>query len=147
MIGRGGSDLAWRDGDIALVVATALVGLIAILAAWFGASGSPTLTNQVAWLNLAVAGFAIFAIGNCLWLLRGRRAVGERRVALISLEAEEGESPVASTASTAFSTVSLELVRGAGMARVHYPDCPLVAGKALEPAGLSVGEPCGVCAA
>lgn len=146
MTGRDGTLMAWRDGDVLMVVLTALVCVVAIAVGWFGASGSATLTHQVAYLNLAVAGFAVFAGGNCLWLLRGRRAVGARRAALIALERAEPvrQAPAALTAAT---TASWQLVRGAGMRRLHQPDCPLVAGKPVDQVGLADGEPCGVCAA
>ncbi len=144
MTGRDSTLMAWRDGDVLMVVLTALVCVVAITVGWFGASGSATLTHQVAYLNLAVAGFAVFAGGNCLWLLRGRRAVGERRAALIALEPAE---PVRQAPAAVPATASWQLVRGAGMRRLHQPDCPLVAGKPVEPVGLADGEPCGVCAA
>jgi branched-subunit amino acid ABC-type transport system permease component len=37
------------------------------------------------------------------------------------------------------------LVRAPGMARVHHPECPLVAGKAVGPAAPGDGELCRVC--
>lgn len=84
--------LAWQDGDIVMVSITALVAVIGIVGAWFGATGAGSMAAQAGWLNLGVASLAVYAVGVCLWLLRGRRAVGERRVALISLDI--GEEPV-----------------------------------------------------
>jgi hypothetical protein len=125
-----------------------------IVAAWFGASGTVSATRQAAWLNAGMAGFAVSAGGLCLWLLRLRRAVGERRVALISLAPQEdGADETSRTArpprhaGPTDRTIPLPLVRAAGMARLHRPDCPLVAGKDVTPARLDDGEPCGVCAA
>lgn len=142
-----GPGWAWRDSDLVVVSITALLGLIAIIAAWFGASGSHSLTQQAMWLNLAVAGFAVSSVGLCLWLMRGRRAIGERRVALVSLDPVEDEpasAPVRRPA--AGSTASFDLVRAPGMRRVHDPACPLVAGKPVERANPGDGEPCAVCA-
>lgn len=149
MIGRGTSRLAWRDGDIVMVSATALVGLVLLVAAWFGASGSGSPMHTATWLNVAAGGFAVFGAGNFLWLLRGRRAIGERRVALISLEPADGppappRSPRAGHASSGPPT-ALRLVTVPGMARVHDPDCPLVAHKPVRPASAGDGDPCGVC--
>lgn len=138
----------WNDGDVVMVSATAIVGLAAIVGAWFGAGGSPLAERQAAWLNLAIAGIAIFAAGNCLWLLRVRRAVGERRVSLVALAPAEPESPDVPAPRTRLDSPAGSargLVRGAGMARVHQPDCPMVVGKPVEPAELGDGEPCGVC--
>ncbi|MPY79407.1 MAG: hypothetical protein GEV04_13150 [Actinophytocola sp.] len=140
MTGRSDATMAWRDGDIVMLVVTALIGGIAIAAAWFGASGSATVSHQTAWLNLGVAGFAVFAGGTCLWLLRGRRAVGERRATLVAVEAAPPvTAPVDATASWQF-------VRGTGMRKLHHPGCPLLTGKPVEPAEPADGEPCGVCA-
>lgn len=150
MIGRGGQDLPWRDGDAVLVTATAVVGLAAIVVGWYGASGTAVVEKQVAWLNLAVAGFAIAATGMALWLLRLRRAIGERRSLLIALEPveavwDDGSTTTFHDESRAESTTSLELVRVAGMRRIHHAGCPLVAGKQVEPVGAGDGQQCGVC--
>lgn len=147
---QGAGRLAWRDADIVMVSAAALVGVIAIASAWFGAARADSVAAQAAWLQLGVAGFAVFAAGACLWLLRGRRAVGERRSGLISLDDRlvdtiPAESPAAGTRDGPGSTASYELVRSVGMTRVHLPECPLVAGKRVEPANLGDGQPCGVC--
>lgn len=136
---------AWRESTLIKVVVTAIIGLVAIAAGWFGASGSTSVVRQTAWLEVAIAGFTVAAAGNCLWLLRARKAIGERRHALITLEAADVEPGRPRPSVT--STASLELVRAEGMTRVHYRDCPLVDGKPLKPADLSGGEPCGVCAA
>lgn len=153
MTGQAWPSLAWRDGDIVTMAAMTLAGLIAIVVAWFGAGGSGNVTHQAMWLNLAVAGFGISALGNCLWLLRGRKAVGERRVSLISFEtmddeasAPEGGRDGRRPAATQ-PTASLELVRGAGMTLVHYRDCPLLVGKPVQSALPGDGQPCGMCAA
>lgn len=142
-----GPGWAWRDSDVVMVSVTALIGVIAIIAAWFGASGSSSLTRQSLWLNLAVAGFAVASVGLCLWLMRGRRAVGERRVSLVALDPvdDERDHPPALPRRSPIDTASLELVRAPGMRRVHDPACPLVAGKRVEPASLRDGAPCAVC--
>lgn len=150
MIGSSGAGYPWRDNDVVTVVVTALLGVVAVMAAWFGASGEVSVVRQVMWLNLAVGGFVVFAGGNGVWLLRLRRAIGDRRVRLVSLEADDVEAMTAdavalSVPPRAGSTAALRLVRGVGMARVHDPGCPLVAGKAVQPAVVGDGEPCGVC--
>jgi hypothetical protein len=144
----------WRDGDVVKVSIFALLGLAAILAAaWLAARDSASLTHQVAWLNLGVAGLMIFGVGNCLWLVAVRGAVAERRASLVWLDSAPDydfarEDLVGGNGTGQFelaATATWRLVRGAGMSRVHLPDCPLVAGKHVEPAGISDGEPCGVC--
>lgn len=143
----------WRDRDLVELTAAALVGLIAILLGWFGASGAAAPARQMLWLNIAVVGLALYALGNCLWLMRLRRAVGDRRAALVSFEVAEEEVEMAPEPTLAArgpvdrsAMMSAQWVRGDGMARVHRPDCPVVAGKHVWPAYADDGELCGVCA-
>ncbi|WP_425825366.1 hypothetical protein [Streptomyces fractus] len=140
----------WRDRDVVTVCGTSLAGLALIVTAWFGASATVSTARQAAWLNLGAAGFAVGAGGLCLWLLRARRTLGERRVTLIALApADDDEFARPGTARRATSTddtLALPLVRAEGMDHLHHPDCPLVAGKEVTPAAVGAGEPCGVCA-
>lgn len=137
--------LGWRDGDVIALAVTAGIGLIALFGAWFGASGSASVAQQAVWLNLGVAGFTVFAVGNALWLLRGRRAVGERRASLVWLDTDEPEQAAPWARGGAVATQTWQFVRVPGAARAHHADCPLVAGKRVEPADLADAEPCGVC--
>lgn len=151
MSGDDARALPWRDSDVVMVSITAFLGLAAIGGAWFGASGSVSVSGQMAWLNLAVGGFVIAAVGSCLWLLRLRRAVGERRIGLVALDTgpdvtdDHHHGPAPRPRGSGTSTDTLRLVRGPEMNRVHYADCPLVAGKPVESATVADGEPCGVC--
>lgn len=141
----------WRDSEVILVAVTAVIGVTAIGGGWFGSSRTDSLVPATVWLNLAVAGFVIAAAGNCVWLLRLRRAVGERRISLISLDIappQVGATPESrGTASRSTqSTATFQLVRVTGTTKVHFADCPLVSGKRLEAAAVGDGQPCGVCA-
>ncbi|MPY81559.1 MAG: hypothetical protein GEV04_24940 [Actinophytocola sp.] len=124
-------------------------GLVAIAASWFFSSGSASTGIQALWLNIGVAGAVIAGIGNCVWLLRGRRAVGQRRTELISLGRDRDFGSSAGTVPTPDVTDTLSMplgvVRAAGMHKIHRQDCPLLAGKRFEPVDLRDGEPCGVC--
>lgn len=133
----------WRDIDITIVAITVLLGLITILTAWFNADHTASPTSQAMWLNLAVAGFAVSATGCGLWLMRGRRAIGERRATLVSLDRPTPEPPPPPTRPT--HTAPTQSVRIPGTRHIHHPDCPLVTGKAVKPAALTTGEPCRVC--
>lgn len=148
MTERSAPRLAWRDSDIVLVATASLLGLIAIAAASFGAHRADSPARQTAWLHLAIVGLALTGLGIGLWLLRGRRAVGDRRVALISLEGAGVDTPDSATARPSAvpgRTEHLGLVRAAGMDRLHHRNCPLVAGKPVVPVRLGDGERCGVC--
>lgn len=83
--------IPWQDGDIVITSVAVLLGAIGVVAAWFGASGIPTPATQMSWLNLAIGGFAVASGGLCHWLLSGRRAVGARRMALVSLHDVESD--------------------------------------------------------
>lgn len=142
MTSPNGSRLAWRDGDIITLAVTTTIGLFTLIGAWFGASGSGSVPQQTLWLNLGVAGFTVFAAGNALWLLRGRRAVGDRRAALVWLDTDEDEQPAPLPAVAARSGQTVHIP---GASRAHRADCPLVARKQVEPTDSGEFTPCGVC--
>lgn len=146
MSGRGESGWAWRDSDVVLVGMVGLLGLIAIIAAWFGASGTTSPTAQTLWLNVAVGGFVVSSAGFGLWLMRGRAAVGARRVSLVAFE-RQAPAPAAARPrpEPRAATAPIHAVRVPGTRRVHAPACPLVAGKEIELVAPGSGEPCGVC--
>ena len=136
----------WDDERLLGLVLATLVGLAAITAAWFGASGSTRPSTQVAWLQLGIAGLIVSAFGHVLWLLRGRRAIGRRRVALLAdVPRPDARTPEPRAARTGVPSDAQGLVRVAGLRRVHLPDCPLVAAKAVQPAAATDGAACGVC--
>lgn len=131
----------WGETDVVLACLLQVAGLIAIIAAWFGASQPGTLMQQSAWVHVAAAGLVVSGAGAGQWLMRGRRAVGQRREALVSLDPVD-ESPAAPSDA---GIEPLTLVRAHGMHKVHDPSCPLVADKDVEPATVDDGEPCAVC--
>ena len=140
---QSGGPWPWRDADLLWWCAMSGVGLIALGVSWYGISGMATPAGQALWINVAVAGIAVSALGNAVRLLRGRRAIGLRRIGLVAMR-PPAEVPAAGPQQTVMMPAGL--VRVAGMARVHWADCPLVAGKRVTAAVLGDGEPCGVCA-
>lgn len=146
MSGRGESGWVWRDSDVAMVGIVGLLGLVAIIAAWFGASGTASPMAQTVWLNVAVGGFVVSSVGFGLWLMRGRAAVGARRVSLVALELPEPERASSrSRPAPRAATAPIHAVRVPGTRRVHDLACPLISGKEIEPVAPGSGEPCGVC--
>jgi hypothetical protein len=137
----------WRIGDLILTYLVNVAGLILILVGWFEASGNLTIHDQIPWLNLGVTGIIVAGAGNVLWLLTGRRAVGElRRRLTVRLP---GAGP-ASTSGPEPDTALGALVTGTAMTRYHRADCPLVKGKpvtaAEEDRHLEAGRvACDVC--
>lgn len=138
--------MPWGEADVLRLCSTWTIGLVSITVSWYGISGSGDTSLQALWFNIGIAGAVISALGNGVWLLRGRRAVGDRRAALVSLEVPTPVTQARSVAAPSrAATDAHELVRVAGMTRVHRVVCPLVVGKRCEPARLDDGEPCGVC--
>jgi hypothetical protein len=136
--------LPWRLGDVLGLYITLSIGGILLLVAWWGASSTPRFSSQIAWVNVGVVGLIVAGFGGAVWLLTGRRAVGERVARVIP-----GES-LSPTFGTQASNGGVRLVAGRRMTRYHRPDCQLVAGKNVGEASLAdhraAGRrPCGVC--
>lgn len=136
---------AWRDVDVVLVGLLGMLGLVAIVAGWFGASGTVSSGTQAFWLNVAFAGFVVTAVGFGLWLMRGRAAVGARRVSLIALEHPPAPAPAQPPQTLRPGTAPIQAVRVPGTRLVHDSACPLVFGKEYELVAPGSGQPCGVC--
>jgi len=153
--------MPWRADDLCRWVLTAGLGGVVIAVAWYFGAGEATFSQQLGPLDAAVAGLLVSGIGNVAWLLRGRRAVGERRRALIpDLESARRRRRVASAAlrpegprppAGAVEAADRLFVAGAGMERFHRPGCALATGRdgwshmtraEHERAGR---RPCGVC--
>jgi hypothetical protein len=127
---------------VRIVVANA-VALVLLVAGWYHAAGAGDVRTQLTWLNLSLAGLAVSAVSNGLWLLRGRQVVGLARVAMLPDVPKRH-------ANTSTLAPPGAVVTSKGMTRFHRPGCPLVAGRsvrdgsatALVERGLS---PCEIC--
>jgi hypothetical protein len=144
----------WGADDVIRYVLAIGAAGVAVVVSWYICSGDDSFNRQIGPLDAAVAGLVLAGLGNVLWLLRARRAVGERRRALLgepraevfalgSVGGKEGVAGPVAVESDLF-------VAGEGMARFHRPGCALAAGR---PWSLSTrlehqdrGRlPCGVC--
>lgn len=138
--------LPWRLADMLSLYAMAGVGFVALIVAWWGVSGTTRLSHQMMWVNVGAAGLLIVGAGNCLWLLAGRRAVGERRRLLLDrYEAVGGELEPPHTNGSGPKPVTVT-----GMRHYHRPGCQLVEGKATSAASVAAHRrarrhPCGMC--
>jgi len=132
-----------------VLYACTAVGLIGIAVAWWGASGTTDQLVQIPWVNLGVVGVIVLGLGNCSWLLAGRRAVGERRRQLLEgLSAAPSVVPRAEP--PARNGTGPRPVWAPGMAHYHRADCQLALGKAAVAATVATHErrgrvPCGMC--
>lgn len=127
-----------------VVVVAGIAGAALLVGAWFGAADRTESSEQIAWLNLGVAGVLVTAAINGSWVLRGRQAVQHRLrttlvtpdLGLVDVAARADQPHLLGTASR--------------MTRYHHPECLLVRGKtltyesraSLERAGL---RPCEMC--
>lgn len=138
----------WRVGDVLALVGTGGAGLVVVVVAAFGADQSGSLGRQVIWLNVGIAGVIALGVGNLLWLITCRRAIGELRRTLL---------PHVRTVLTDAGARSAEpagdrWVAGASMTRFHRPGCAFVAGKPVRVASEATHRrqgrrPCDLCAA
>jgi hypothetical protein len=156
----------WGAEDFIRVVLAQAAGGIAIVVAWYIGSGDVSFNHQIGPLDVAVAGAVVAGLGNVMWLLRGRRAVGARRRALLpdpvvaAIATGTGTGSVgdrrlvsssagAADAGTAAPGPDL-FVAGEGLVRFHRPECALAVGRSWELASRQQHEdvgrlPCGVC--
>jgi hypothetical protein len=143
----------WRVGDLTVMAGANLVGLIGILAAWFGGAGTVDVASQLAWLRLGVGAVVVAGLGNGLWMLAGMRAVGARRRQVLSRAPRTAVVPTAVAETvhpTAANPPHTALVSGPRMTRYHRPDCPAASDRPVEPASLTshlrAGRTaCGIC--
>jgi hypothetical protein len=139
--------LPWRLGDLLGLYVTVSIGGILLLLAWWGASGTGKFSSQIVWVNVAIVGLVVAGSGGAVWLLTGRRAVGERAEALLPLGAASfvPETDVDGDGAR-------RLVAAPRMTRYHRDGCQLVAGKDLRVASeaehrAAGRRPCGMCLA
>ncbi|GAA0616508.1 hypothetical protein GCM10009547_18220 [Sporichthya brevicatena] len=127
----------WARTDLALVVGANAVGLVLIVVGWLGSSDALTLNAGVDWLKVGIVGVIFAGVCNGLFLLRGRRAVGLARRAVLGVPRDRRAVVVED---------EVALVARPGSRRVHRPTCPMVAGKPVE-AVAAVGDltPCELC--
>lgn len=130
----------WQVGWCLALLSTTAVGLIAVLYGWYGASGQGVLARQMPFLSTALAGTVVAGLGNCGWLLRGRRSVGELRRSLLV-----AAPPSARPAEAVATSAPAGWVQAPGMTLRHLASCLLVAGKQVCAVELDAAPACAVC--
>jgi len=140
--------LPWRLGDLLALYAALAVAATMLFISWWETSGTARQSDQFMWVNVGVAGTVVFGAGAAVWLLTGRRAIGERRLALLPDVADALR--VTPAVSGEESEPDQRLVATSSMKHYHRAGCVLAIGKpvqVLSEAGHR-GEgrhPCGVC--
>lgn len=141
----------WRAEDLLRWAVAVGLGGVVVAVSWYVCAGEVSFSQQVGPTDVAVAGLLVAGIGNVGWLLKGRRALGERRRALLP------DVPLANRDQLDVVRIvprpaDLDLyVGGDGMERFHRPECMLTSGR-HDWKGMSRAEhqaagrqPCGVC--
>jgi hypothetical protein len=154
--------LLWGSDDLLRWAFAILAAAIVIGVAWYVAAGDLSLNQQIGPMDAAVAGLVVSGFGNATWLLRGRRAIGERRRALLPdpiaqvqrarLAREQSPTPVVGVLGTITPAEGAEtFLAGPDLERYHRPTCALAAGRAgwttmTRQEHVAAGRnPCGVC--
>jgi hypothetical protein len=146
-----------RDSGIRWVLLTPACA-VAMFVAWFGVSGRGILPTQIGWLTAGIVTLMVALYVQASLVIRGRRAVGERRYRLISdavLDIEAGVVPHGlahgrDRAAAPRQTEPARVLTVAGLNLYHRPECPMVDGRHGTLLLKSVADdrgmqPCGIC--
>jgi hypothetical protein len=118
-----------------------VVGLVAVLLAWVGASGTLSYSHQLTFIAVGAGGVIAAGLSTGVWLLAGFRSVRERQHVVWTELGTRVRPPVLQPGPAD----SAHHVTASGMSHAHRPACPLVRGKAVSPV-IGGGMPtCGVC--
>lgn len=129
IVSRDSAHGPWTaDQRVALVVGNVL-GLAAVVTAWWGASGSDSANRQIAWLDLAIFGVVVAGAVNGVYLLRGYRAVRLARTSIFVPATSASPTSAAARTRSAARGGAERFVFVAGTTRFHRADCALVSGK------------------
>jgi len=136
----------WSLAGVVAIYVTTGLGLALVAASWWGTSGTVVVHDELPWLQVGIVGLVVLGTGNGVWLLAGRRAVGQRRRLLVA-DVDVDSLPRPGVAVTAEHPLP---VAATGMRRFHRPECPLALGKPVVAATpdehLEAGRaPCGIC--
>ncbi len=132
---------AWTRANAAVAALLAAASLGGLVLAWVGASGQTHLEDEVPWLVLGVAAFAVGGLAGAVWLGRGLRSIRTERLAL-------RRRLIAMNVGARTETVAARSiwVMANGMTRVHRPECEYVRGKAVREVARAAAAECVVCA-
>jgi hypothetical protein len=136
--------VAWSFEDFLRWLGVFAIGVVMVVAGWWLAAGQGRTDRQMVPASLAVAGLIVACAAHVVWVLKGRRAVGERMARLGAADwlAEDGAVAV---------TLPTELVVAAGASMLyHRPNCPMVRGREWPRSTAADQESegrraCGVC--
>jgi len=137
----------WPEQALMLWTLLSGIGVALVAAGWVLVRNESVYADQVAGINMAIAGVLLAGAGAIPMLLAGRRAVGVRRLAVLG---DLRGMPARASAVTSDAWTSQNLVGGVGLRRFHRTGCTLAQGRDWSAASRSEHEragrvACGVC--
>jgi hypothetical protein len=142
------SSALWDGRDLVNLVIADSLSILLIVVSWYQTSATPRVRDELAWLNLGIAGLVLGGVANALWFLRGRQAVGIARALMLpDVERWEAGRPGEVTAAP---LARAALVAGPGMSRYHLTSCPFTVDRSVTSATRDRHEaagrlPCEIC--
>jgi hypothetical protein len=132
-------------------VGLSFIALLMFLAGWFQVSGRQTLNAQMGPSEIAVGGAIVFGAANVMWIMKGRRVLGER--ISLSLDRFGGPDLLAEVATSTLVVSPADtdrFVAVPGTRHFHRPTCYMAANRdwieGSEQQQRHAGrQPCGVC--
>jgi hypothetical protein len=123
------------------------IGAALLVLGWAQVRSESVYADQVAGINMAVAGVILAGAGTIPMLLAGRRAVALRRLAVLG---DLRGLPVRRSAGGSGDPTSQNVVGGEGLRHFHRPGCTMAQGRnwsaASRPEHERAGRvACGVC--
>src|SRR2546423_920600 len=76
-------DRLWRSPVRAATFGSTLAGVVLVALGWVGVSGTRVVSHQLPWLVTSIAGLGLAALGQGVWVLSGRRTLGQGFVAVL----------------------------------------------------------------
>ena len=137
----------WPEQALILWALLSGIGVALVAAGWVLVRNESVYTDQVAGINMAIAGALVGGAGAIPMLLAGRRAVGVRRLAVLG---DLRDMPVRASAWASDDSTSRNLIGGEGLRHFHRAGCTMAQGRNWSAASRLEHEragrvACGVC--
>lgn len=141
----------WRAIAVVTMYLAGFLTALALGAAWWGASGTASVRDQIAWLNLGVGALVVGVSVGLVAVVQVRRRVAAELLVLVDgLERLEPDRSPTHRPSSADRASDPVCVARDDMRHYHRDTCPLVRGKPVAPQRQRDHEAagrraCGVC--
>ena len=137
----------WPEQALILWALLSGIGVALVAAGWVLVRNESTYADQVAGINMAVAGVVVAGASAIPMLLGGRRAVRVRRLEVLC---DLRGMPARASAVTSAASNSQNLVGGEGLRHFHRAGCTMAQGRNWIPESRRDHEragrvACGVC--